>query len=93
MLSHKKAWVRKKERKQNKVQSNRTCLTPQPESRFRSKKTLYNVTSKARKVLPLNPEKYACVVKNLVQNTQKIDKMLTILWKSANKNRNVKSAQ
>ncbi|XP_060555896.1 uncharacterized protein LOC132716604 [Ruditapes philippinarum] len=71
MSSHKKAWVRKKdkERKQNKVLSNGSEITPQPEGGFRSKKTLYNVTWKARKVLPSNPQKYACVVKNLVQNT------------------------
>lgn len=79
MSSHKKAWVRKKdkERKQNKVQSNRSQLTPHLEGEVRSKKTLYNVTSKARKVLPLNPEKNACVLKNLVQNTTpKNDKLL-----------------
>ncbi|WAR02999.1 hypothetical protein MAR_009557, partial [Mya arenaria] len=71
MSSNKKVWVRRKdrERKQEKAQRKYSQTSPHSESGFRSKKTLYNVTTKARKVLPQSPDKFACVIKNLVQNS------------------------
>ena len=51
------------------LQSNQLTSSPDQTKVYRSKKTLYNTTSNARKSLPKTPQKFACVMKQLVNNT------------------------
>lgn len=66
----KKLWIRQrdKERKTNK----KSLLKASPENGqtgYKSRKRLYNVTSQTRKSLPTTPQKFATVIKCLINNT------------------------
>ena len=70
MPSMKKLWIRRKEREKKREKYEKDSKNrSKSENVFKAKKTLYNITSKARQVLPEEADKFAHVMKNLVQNS------------------------
>lgn len=74
LSAHKKLWVRRKDKmrkREKKIQELNLQVNTNADKQkkgYKSKKTLYNVTSKARKSLPESPHKFALVINNLVKN-------------------------
>ncbi|WAR05816.1 hypothetical protein MAR_021185 [Mya arenaria] len=65
-------WIKRKdkERKKNKQKKTETLPSEKEMNQgFKSKKTLYSLTSFARKSIPQSPQKFAQVIKSLVNNT------------------------
>jgi len=70
LSSQKKVWIRRKDKERKaKKKIELIDLPDKAQTGYKSKKTLYNVTSKTRKSLPTTPQKFATVINSLIQNS------------------------